>query len=155
MNDHYTFLKIDPNTYRGEYDAYFQRASEYITNVIMLTNSLILILITCFIELGIGLPKDSMVGTFIRIIRDNKKSHPKLSKLLHLLHNVNKIVNQTKHSLIGINENPNETGIIFWDLKEKKMQTLTHTDIKANLATMSKAIKMASEILKSVQEDHS
>lgn len=145
---YYSFITPDKN-YNGEYDEYFRRASEYVATVIRLTNSLLLVILSCFIELQKTQPKSGMVGAYINQIH---KVAPELSSFIPLLQIVNRVVNLTKHSLIGINEKTDEQGVIFFDLKTQQVVHVSKQECDNNLTTIRQAVEQASKKLTEIQK---
>lgn len=151
MNEdqYYTFITPNPQIYKGDYDNYFMRASTYVATVIRLTNSLLLVILTCIIELEKAKPSSGMVGAYITYIN---KLVPELIVLIPSLKQVNKIVNLTKHSLIGINERTDEQGVIFFDLKTQQAVYVSKQECENNLSIIRNAVNQASSKLTEIQK---
>jgi len=149
MNQHYKFIEKVNNEPDTLYKPYFDMAVGYVTNVIWLTNSLLLILISYFIEKKIEPPNNSMVGSFIQIIKT--KQIDEMNELVPSLKAVANIVNLVKHSLIMYTSYQNETTMYLWDLKTRQQVLLSQDAQKSNLVEIRTALSLAKEKLSELQ----
>ncbi len=149
MNQHYKFIEKVNDESDNLYKPYFDMTVGYVTNVIWLTNSLLLILISCFIEKKIEPPNNSMVGSFIQIIKT--KQIDEMTELVPGLKAVASIVNLVKHSLIMYTSYQNETTMYLWDLKTRQQVLLSPEEQKANLTEIRTALTIAKQKLSMLQ----
>jgi len=150
QDEYYMFIQKVSNTDDGEYEEYFRVAAEYVSNVIWLTNSLLLVLLTYFKVKGLSLPCNSMVSTFVHLIK--KEKLVELFKLIPHLEKVSITVNLAKHSIVGFPPRKNCNELYFWDMKKRQSQILTQQSREQSISEIQSAIKLAKEKLKMAQK---
>lgn len=139
--DYYQFIQKQTDTEDPKYQPYFTHTFEYIANILMLGNSLILLLITLLKDNHKKLPLHGMLGG---ILKENKDFFiEKLSnETFNDLFLFNKSLNQIKHSVIGLSETniTNPKIITFFDLKSLQSFTLSELYQQSNVILGQKTI---------------
>jgi hypothetical protein len=139
--DYYQFIQKQTDTEDPKYQPYFTHTFEYIANILMLGNSLVLLLITLLKDNHKKLPSHGMLGS---ILKENKDFFlDKLdNEIINELFLFNQSLNQIKHSIIGVSETniTNPQIITFFDLKSLQSVTLSELDQQLNIRLGQKNI---------------
>lgn len=138
---YYQFIQKQTDTEDPKYQPYFNHTFEYISNILMIGNSIVLLLITLLKDNHKNLPSHGMLGG---ILKENKDFFTEKlgDKTIDDLFLFNKSLNQIKHSVIGLSKtsitNPNL--IIFFDLKSLQSFTLSESVQQSNIKLGQKNI---------------
>lgn len=139
--DYYQFIQKQTDTEDPKYQPYFTHTFEYIANILMLGNSLVLLLITLLKDNHKKLPSHGMLGG---ILKENKDFFiEKLgNETINDLFLFNQSLNQIKHSVIGLSETniANPKIITFFDLKSLQSFSLSELDQQSNIRLGQKNI---------------
>lgn len=123
----YDFVQKGASESDPRYEPYFSHTATYMTNMIMLGNTIILLLITLIMNNKLPLPKHGMLGKLI-----GAKEHKELfdlkidERLKRDILKFNESLNLVKHSVIGMsNERINDPQTaMFFDLKDRQAVTI-------------------------------
>lgn len=121
-DNQYHFIQKVSNVSDDKFAPYYQNVSSYMTNVILLGNTMVVYLMTILLKETNKLPNHGMLGKLV--ISPNLKISKKLKNKMLVF---NKSLTLVKHSVMGMSEERIEdpTTLLLVDLKSRKLTSIS------------------------------